>query len=61
MVCGDFSAIETAMEMESNVVGGVFDVRLQHPAMHGDTIDLVEGMKYEGELKSFDTIDLVEG
>ena len=61
VVCGDFSAIETAMEMESNGVGRVFDVRLQHPAMHSDTIDLVEGMKYEGELRSSDTIDLVEG
>lgn len=51
VVCGDFSAIETAKEMESYAVAGNFDVRLRHPAMVGDTVDLVEGLQYEGEFK----------
>ncbi|KAK7114824.1 hypothetical protein V1264_000815 [Littorina saxatilis] len=60
IVCGDFSVMDGAQEMESDVMEG-FDVRIRHPAMFGHPLDLVEGFKYEVTFSSHNDAMEVQG
>ncbi|XP_076449512.1 uncharacterized protein LOC143285946 [Babylonia areolata] len=58
IVCGDFSTMGRDSDV---VVGGDIDVTIRHPAMVGNTVDLVEGMEYEVTFSSGRDVTEVQG